>query len=329
MTVSEARPTLRGFDRGDYKALARGLLSRMKDDDVASLAAGVAFRIFLSLFPALFAAVAAFTVAASGQDIVRLLDNLEFIPVTIRDQIEQPMVRFVERAGGAATMTIVAGIAGGLWAASSAAVMLAKALTRIFGATETRKFLRLRLVGVVIALALFVALVALVVLLVAGRGVQRLALETLPLRTEADQLLSAALTMGRFLLAAMVLIVLFAFVYWVAPDRQVRPRFRWLTPGSVLGVLGWIALSGLFSMYTRIAGENEFYGALGGVIVLLLWLQLSMIVLLLGAAVNAELRRFHAARMVRGEDGGRRGDDAVRRSKEPGRDRGDPDPALS
>lgn len=301
----EARPRLRGLRSDDYKSVGRGVLQGMKKDDVASLAAGVAFRIFLSLFPTLFAVVAVFTVVASGDDVVALLDSIEFVPETIKQEIQDPLVRFVEDTRDAASLTIALGIAGGLWAASSAAVMLAKALSRIFGAAETRKFVRLRLIGASIAVALFVVLVVLFVLLVVGPGIQRWLVDAAVRVDGASGLVSTGLTIARYALAILVVVGFFAFVYWAAPDREARSKFQWITPGAVFGVVGWIALTAAFGVYAGAVGDNEVYGALGGVIVLLLWLQFSMMVLLIGAAINAELRRFDAARIVHGHAGGR------------------------
>lgn len=292
MPLTGARLTLRGLRRQDVRPLARRLVAQIREDDVWSLAAGVAFRIFLSLFPALFAAVAVFGIVLTGQEVVALLEALEFVPGTVRAELEDPLVRFTERNGGGATLTVAAGVLGGLWAASSAAVLLARALTRIYGYAETRRFLRLRMTGVLIASALFGALIALMLLLVAGRALQAWVLDALVLARDAEAGLGLALTLGRWFLAVLVLVALFAFVYWVGPDRRAQPRFQWLSPGAVLGVVGWIALSALFNLYTRLAGENEVYGALGGVIVVLLWLQLTMAVLLVGAELNALLRRL-------------------------------------
>lgn len=307
MSTTDPRLSVRGLRRDDYRALIQSMAAQFKQDDIPSLAAGIAFRIFLSLFPAMFASVAAFSLFTSGQDIVRLLDTVEFLPGQVRDQIEAPLIRFVEQAGGGATLTVLAGVMGGLWAASSAAVLLSRALTRIYGQAETRGFVEYRITGVAIAVAIFIALVALVVLLVAGGALQGLILETLTLASGAERMASVVMTIGRFGFAALALVGLFAFVYWVGPDRASRPRFQWLTPGAVISVLGWITLSALFGLYTRLVGENEVYGALGGVIVLLLWLQVSMIVLLLGAELNSLLRRFTATRIVSGEELGDHG----------------------
>lgn len=296
------RASFAGLTWGDYKVLAVSLVAQIKHDDVPSLAAGVAFRIFLSLFPALFAAVAAFSLVASGEDIVALVGSADVLPAAAQEQIEGPLIEFVERAGGGARAAVIGGILGGVWTASSAAVMLARALTRIFGAPETRSFLAQRITGVVIALALFVALVLLVLLLVAGATLQSLALASMRLRETAEAGLATGLTVGRYVLAVGVLIFLFAFVYWRGPDRAARPRFEWLTPGSFFGVVGWLVVSTLFGLYTQTAGaaENPAYAGLGGVIVLLLWLQVTMVILLIGAELNAQLRLLQAARIVTG-----------------------------
>jgi membrane protein len=84
---------------------------------------------------------------------------------------------------------------------------------------------------------------------------------------------------------------MFSVLYWAAPNVK-QPGFRWITPGSVLGVILWIAASAGFAFYVASFGSyNETYGSIGGVIVFLVWLWISNIALLLGAEFNAELER--------------------------------------
>ena len=84
---------------------------------------------------------------------------------------------------------------------------------------------------------------------------------------------------------------MFALLYWAAPNVK-HPKFRWITPGGVLAVVLWIAASAAFALYVANFGSyNKTYGALGGVIVFLVWLWISNIAVLLGAELNAELER--------------------------------------
>ena len=87
---------------------------------------------------------------------------------------------------------------------------------------------------------------------------------------------------------------MFALLYWAAPNVK-QPGFRWITPGGVLAVVVWIIASAAFALYVANFGSyNKTYGALGGVIVFLVWLWISNIAILLGAEFNAELERGRA-----------------------------------
>src|SRR3954452_15710241 len=105
---------------------------------------------------------------------------------------------------------------------------------------------------------------------------------------------SAAVTVWNIAKWPVILIVvmtMFAFLYWAAPNVK-QPRFKLISPGGILAVLLWILASAGFAFYvSAFASYNKTYGALGGVIVFLVWLWISNIALLLGAEFNAELER--------------------------------------
>jgi len=89
----------------------------------------------------------------------------------------------------------------------------------------------------------------------------------------------------------IVVMTMFAVLYWAAPNVK-HPKFQWVSPGGIVGVLLWIAASAGFAFYVAsFASYNKTYGALGGVIVFLTWLWISNIAILLGAEFNAELER--------------------------------------
>ena len=92
----------------------------------------------------------------------------------------------------------------------------------------------------------------------------------------------------------LVVSFMFALLYWAAPNVK-HPGFRWISPGGVLAVIGWLIASAAFALYVANFGSyNKTYGALGGVVVFLVWLWISNIVVLLGAEFNAELERERA-----------------------------------
>ena len=89
---------------------------------------------------------------------------------------------------------------------------------------------------------------------------------------------------------------MFAVLYWAAPNVK-QPGFRWISPGGVLAVIGWVLASAAFAFYVGNFGSyNKTYGALAGVVVFLVWLWISNIMILLGAEFNAELERRPGSR---------------------------------
>jgi membrane protein len=264
--------------------------------DLPGSAAGVAFKIFLALFPSIVATAALYGLARTPAEIVLRVDQLaRFLPPQAAELVRDNLLTMSLAEPSTAGSLAAAGIILGLVTATGAAASLILALDRSWEAPERRPFLVRRLVGLALTLALVAALAGLVLLVIGGGALQRL---LLPDRLEVP-LVEVPLAIGRHVLALGVLITLFAFVYWVGPNRE-RPRWEWLSPGSVLGVIGWIAAASAFRFYAETLGaatyERVSYGTLGGVIVLLLWLQISMLAMLLGAELNAQLERIRIER---------------------------------
>lgn len=282
--------------RADFKAVLRRTVKEVKQDDVPGLAAGVAFKIFLALFPSLIAAVAVFGLVTDPVELREALSKLAaVVPRSAFDVIDEQLRTLTTADENKAGLTAALGVAAGVFAATSAAVSLMKALSRAYDVAETRTFLKQRLLGLVLILGLLAALVMLVVLLVAGPQLQEALLPDFV--APVDVLLALA----RALLALLVLIALFAFVYWAGPNRD-RPAWEWMSPGALLGVIGWLAVAGGFTLYVQTAGNyNATYGTFAGVAVLLLWLQLSMLAMLFGAEFNAEVERTRGA-YARGDE---------------------------
>lgn len=293
MTADQAatvpqRPT--DLTKADLAAALKGMLVQAKADDVASLAAGVAFKIFLSIFPALLALAAFFALLTEPGDLGRTLgalEDFELVPPDALSLIRDPLAELVTGGGASAGGVAVVGVLLGLWAASSAAVTLIKALNRAFGVAHPRPFVAQRLVSLLLTAALLLTILGVFLLVVMGTAVQE---ALLPARL-AGGFPGAVVAALRLLAAVVLLVALFAFVYWMAPNRS-PPAWRWMSPGAIVGVVGWLVLSGLFTLYVRNFGNYDAtYGTLGAVVVLMLWLQLSMAVLLLGAELNAELEQ--------------------------------------
>ena len=280
-------------DRDELTAVGKDLAAEIKSDDVPSLAAAVAFKIVLALFPTLVAVIGVFGLRTEPEDLEEMLQNLTgALPPGVVEFLNDALTGLIENntAGGVAA---VVGVLGGLWAASGAAATLNKALTRAFDEREGRKLVAMRGTALLVTIALLAALIGIFLLLIVGGNIENRLLAALPLTDTARGVIDFASTVTRYLLAAVAAMLLFAFIYWIGPDYEQRPSWAWITPGAVVGVVTFLIASGLFGVYTSqsgtYTGPSSIYGSLGSAILFMLWLQITMFALLLGAEVNQVL----------------------------------------
>jgi membrane protein len=150
------------------------------------------------------------------------------------------------------------------------------ALNRTYDVKEGRPWWKVR--GIAILMTLVSGALALLAALVA--------IAAAPLASWIGGPIGTAIGWLRLPVAGLVMMFLWALIYYVLPD--VEQRFRFITPGSVFGVVVWVLASWAFSRYVASFGSyDKTYGSLGGVIVLLLWMWISSLVLLVGAEMNA------------------------------------------
>jgi membrane protein len=266
--------------RGWWQVVRRGWRDS-KDDNMPLMAAGVAFWLFLSLFPSVIALITVYGLVTDPQEAARQVEQVasalpESARATLTDQVES----VTGAQSGTLTFSLVASLLAALWTASTGTMNLIKATNIAYDEDEQRGFLKLRAIALVttlvvivfVAVSIALVVVAPVVLEQVGLGV---------VATVASQVLRWA---------ALVLLVGLglALLYRYAPNRDA-PMVRWVSVGATVATVIWIAASVGFSYYVSNFGSyNETYGALAGVIVLLLWLYLTSFIVLLGAEINAE-----------------------------------------
>jgi membrane protein len=259
---------------GDIAARVR---SEVKEDRISFLAAACAYYGFLALFPTLIALVSIYGLLVEPQQVQQQVDQLaRLLPGEVASLVEAQLRDVVTAGTGALTAGAVISLVAALWAASSGTQGLMEALTLAYDEAEDRGFLVRR--GTALALtvgALSFAIVTFAVLVI------------LPLAFGGAG--ETAARVARWPLLGVALVAGLAVVYRYGPDRDA-PKFRWVSWGAVLAAVLWVAATAAFSFYVANFGTyNETYGALGAVIVLLLWLFLSALVVIVGAEVNAEI----------------------------------------
>lgn len=264
----------------------RDILVRVKQDvssDNASLiAAGLALYALLAAFPALAAAVSLYGLFASPDQITGQIESLSgVLPQQASEILRNALQNLASQQGQALGIGAIIGFLLALWSARKGMVALMTATNIAYSEQEERGFFRQLLVSLAFTLGAVVGFVLVVLLAVAAP----VALKAIGLGGAAE----TALSLLRWVVLWFLVVFALAVVYRYAPDRRA-PKWRWVSWGSAIAATLWLVGSLLFSLYVRNFGSyGETYGALGGVVVLLLWFYLSAFVVLLGAEINSEI----------------------------------------
>jgi membrane protein len=263
-----------------WLAIAKRTAKEVKQDQVPLLAAGVAFYALLSLFPAIIAAVSIYGLVADPQTVRDQIDQLakQLSPETAAI-LTQQIRQVTSSAGGALGVATVIGILTALWSASSGMKALITGVNLAYDETESRKFVKLR------GLAILLTLGSMVLLALAGATIGGFP----PIADDLPVALQWLVSILRFVLLAALVIVGLAVLYRYAPDRD-EPRWTWVSWGSVVATVVWVLASIGFSIYVNSFGNyNKTYGALAGIIILMFWLYLTAVIVLVGAELNTEM----------------------------------------
>ena len=259
-----------------WKEFFVALKKEYKRDKLADVAGSVTFFALLATFPFLLCLVSLASLIIDPAQAQSLIEQLaQVAPKQAMDILSERIRELgAKESGGVFTFALV----GAIWAASGGVAALMKALNTVYGVEEGRPFWKVR--GIAIGMTLFGAVLAIVAAVVA-----------VATPAIADQLPSpfgTVLTWLRMPLAAALMMLLWAVYYYVLPD--VQQKFKFITPGSVIGVVIWAFASFGFSKYVEHFGKYDAtYGALGGLIVMLLWMWISAQVVLIGAEINGIL----------------------------------------
>jgi membrane protein len=294
-TAADAPESPTRLSVGDWVAALKRSFKEFLADDCMGLAQQIAYSSLLAFFPAMIFLVGLFGLIGIYDD---LRDFLRVIaPGAVLDALD---IAQESAEGQSASLAVVLGAFGAVWAASGAMGSTIKAVNRAYDRTETRPFWKVRLIAILLVASTGIVTAALFILIVFGEPLGEAIANEARLGGAFD-LLWAIL---RWPLAFVGVLLFFALVYYLAPNTEHR-NWKWITPGSIVGGLLWLALSGLFALYTSFAGSyDKTYGSLAGGIILLLWLNYSAFAVLYGAELNAELDRQADVRASGGERAG-------------------------
>jgi membrane protein len=251
-------------------------------DDALGLAQQIAYSSLLAFFPAVV-----FLVGLLG--LIGAYHELQDFLNPVAPQAVTDIIRTLQEdtAGGTAAVAFVVGLFGAVWAASGAMGSVVKAVNRAYDRPETRPFWKVRLISLVLVVASGLVTAGMFLLIVFGGPLG----EAIARRAHLGGAFELIWGLLRWPIAFAAVLLLFALIYYLAPNQEHR-SWKWITPGSLVGALLWIALSGLFALYTSFSDSySKTYGSLAGGVILLLWLNYTAWAILFGAELNAELER--------------------------------------
>lgn len=280
-----------------FRSILRHTWRSLLEDDLVGRAAELGFYFLFALFPSLFTATSLLSLAARSASHF-YYSLLEYLAIVIPHAAMGTVLEtFNETTSAATTGKLTFGLVFALWSASVGFSAVQESLNLIYKVKETRSYLgaRISAIGVTIILGALFTLI-----LGAMLGADLLAhLAHLHLRSTAlaFALGYAAKCVG-WIFAIILLSLLFAVIYYFAPDVRTR-RWHWLTPGAATGIIGWFLASLGLRLYLHFFDNYSVtYGGLGAVIILLTWFYLTGLMLLLGAEVNSQIEAAAAAKLL-------------------------------
>src|SRR3954447_4544788 len=264
-----------------WKQIVKRAWAENSADNMPIIGAGVAFFAFLALFPAMIATISLYGLVASPETVARQIQSLsDQLPTEAQTLLSTQLNNIVDNSSGALTVSLIISILAALWSAAGGTGNLITAVNLAYDEVETRGFVKRKL----LALGLTFGAIVFVAITFSLVAVLPTVLDALPLGIFGTILTQVV----RWVLLLGVVAGSLAVLYRLAPDRDA-PRLRWVSLGSVVVTVIWAVVSLLFSLYVDNFGSyDKTYGAIAGVIVMMLWLYLTCYLVLLGAEINSE-----------------------------------------
>jgi membrane protein len=272
-----------------WPQLGKRTWAEINKDDVFGRAAQLAFYLMLAIFPALFFLISVFGIVAHGNSELR--DSLmryisTVMPGDAAGLVQRTLQEIIQSSSGT---KLWLGLLGALWTASAGMSSLMDVLNITYDVREGRPFWKKRLIAIALTVAVSILVLGALVLILYGPKIADAVFSTVGL----GNVFALLWKIVQWPVAVFFVVLAYAIVYYEAPDVEQR-KWYWITPGATIGVFLWVFASLAFRAYLHFFNSySQTYGALGGVIILMLWLYVTSLAILIGSEVNSEIE--HAA----------------------------------
>ena len=272
--------------------LSRRVWKGINDDFLLDRAAALAFNFILALFPLfLFLLSLLGILALSGTALeANLMADLARVLPPAAFQVIIHTLAEVSRNAGSGKITF--GIVLTLWFAAGGMVSMMSALNGVYDVRDSRSFLRVRLTALGLTIAISILIISALATVLAGDFVAH----WIGAQYGVGDYVVTAWRVAEWILAIAFVILSFSLIYYFGPDIEEQ-HWYWITPGSLVGVLLWVAASFGFRAYLHFFNSySKTYGSLGAAIILLMWLYITGFAFLIGGEINAEIEHAAARR---------------------------------
>jgi membrane protein len=280
------------LSKRDYVAIIKRAGREALDDNITNIAAALAYYAFLAIPSALMVAAGIFTLVAGPDTVSSLVDTVgKVMPGQAESLLRESLTNMTKNNAAGITLIGVGGLIA-VWSLGGAMQNVMWAVNLAYERKESRGFVRRRLTAWAMLGLVLLGFALTFVLLVLGPKLSGW------IGDWVDQpgLVSAVWWAAQWPILIVGLLLAFAGVLYLGPNVD-HPRWRFLTLGSLVAVVIWLAASGLFALYVNFFGSyNKTWGTLSAVVIMLTWLWLSALALLFGAEVNAEAERSRELR---------------------------------
>jgi membrane protein len=265
--------------------LAKRVWGQINEDDIFGNAAKLSYYFLLALFPLLLfvTTMLGYFADAGSQLRTELLHVLStVIPADASSLIFKTVNEVQEHAGGG---KLSFGILATLWAASNGMGALTDALNVAYEVRETRPWWKSRLIAVALTIVLSVLILSALVLVLFGGHIA----VWIAAHWSFGAVFVTAWKVLQWVVVLAFVLLAFALMYYFAPDVHTR-RWQWIAPGTIIAVVLWLVVSFAFRLYLHFFNSySATYGALGAVIILMLWFYLTGAAILVGGEINSEI----------------------------------------